>query len=262
MTENGHKGTDFALLDVAAMRAGTDVFAAADGTVLRVRDGVADRRSRVANGRACGNGVLIAHEAGWRTRYCHLRRDSVAVRPGQTVRRGDRLGAIGMSGRAEFPRLHFEVRRDGKAYDPFSAQPPESGCGRPGGSLWRAPEAMAYGSRRIIASGFAPGAVDLAALTKQAVSPATIAPGARTLSLWVVMLGIAEPGWLRLRITGPDGEDVLDRRREVGKTRIRHMEFAASKRRGRRWPPGVYVGEATLERDGGQETARVTVTIR
>jgi hypothetical protein len=262
LTYDGHKGTDFAVRDATAMRAGTDVLAAADGTVLRVRDGMADRGSRRPSDQACGNGVLIAHEAGWRTQYCHLRRASVSVRPGQAVRRGDRLGAIGMSGRAEFPHVHFEVSLDGVARDPFNAAPVASGCARGVASLWRTPATVAYRAYQIIAAGFAPRAVDLAALTKDAGSPPTIAPGAGALVLWVVMLGVREADSLRLRIVGPDGEEVLDHHREIQKTQIRRMEFAGRKRPGSRWQPGVYVGEATLTRDGAGDTVRVTVTIR
>jgi D-3-phosphoglycerate dehydrogenase len=46
-------------------------------------------------GRECGNGVVIAHEDGWETQYCHMRRGSVAVQPGERVARGQTLGLVG-----------------------------------------------------------------------------------------------------------------------------------------------------------------------
>src|SRR3954447_17268207 len=90
LTYDGHDGTDFRVPDLAAQRAGVDVLAAARGRVLRVRDGVADisvqelGRERV-EGTECGNGVVVVHEGGYETQYCHLAKGSVAVRPGDIV---------------------------------------------------------------------------------------------------------------------------------------------------------------------------------
>src|SRR5262245_12582374 len=62
---DGHDGTDFAVRDTKVMEAGIDVLAAADGTVLRVRDGVIDREPSqeqlakvLADQKGCGNGVV------------------------------------------------------------------------------------------------------------------------------------------------------------------------------------------------------------
>ncbi len=131
---DGHKGTDFAIRDTVAMRRGVNVIASASGTVLRVRDGVADRRLRTANdrsrvaGRECGNGLVIDHGSGWETQYCHLRRRSVVVRPGQTVRRGQQLGKVGLSGRTKFPHVHLSIRHDGRVLDPATGRSVGSGC--------------------------------------------------------------------------------------------------------------------------------------
>jgi murein DD-endopeptidase MepM/ murein hydrolase activator NlpD len=50
------------------------------------------------------------------TKYAHLA--DAAVRAGDTVRRGDRIGSVGMSGRSTGPHLHYEVLVDGVAADP------------------------------------------------------------------------------------------------------------------------------------------------
>jgi len=96
-------------LDLAAP-AGTPVRAAADGTVSRA-------------GWAGGYGLLVEvqHANGYSTRYAHL--GSVAVGPGTLVRRGDVLGAVGRTGLATGPHLHFEVRRDGLPIDPMALDP-------------------------------------------------------------------------------------------------------------------------------------------
>ena len=83
-TYDGHGGTDFAIRGLEAMAVGIKVLAAAPGVVKALRDGMADinvaetGRAAAAN-RECGNGVLINHDAGWSTQYCHLRKGSVSA---------------------------------------------------------------------------------------------------------------------------------------------------------------------------------------
>jgi murein DD-endopeptidase MepM/ murein hydrolase activator NlpD len=66
-----------------------------------------------------GKLVTIAHGSGIRTWYAHLSR--VAVRRGQLVLPGQRIGAVGATGLATGPHLHFEVRLRGAAVDPLAA---------------------------------------------------------------------------------------------------------------------------------------------
>ena len=91
-------------LDLIVTR-GTPVLAAADGTVTRAEPS-----------RSTGNTIRIAHAGGYETVYAHL--ESMNVYVGQRVRAGDRIGAVGMSGQAFAPHLHYEVWRDGYAQDP------------------------------------------------------------------------------------------------------------------------------------------------
>jgi murein DD-endopeptidase MepM/ murein hydrolase activator NlpD len=66
-----------------------------------------------------GHLVVVLHRPGVRTFYGHLSR--VAVRWGQRVGAGRRLGAVGASGRATGPHLHFELRVRGAAVNPLPA---------------------------------------------------------------------------------------------------------------------------------------------
>ena len=108
---DGHTGVDIAIRDGKAMAAGVTVVAAASGRVGRVREGVSDQDARTTGGdsaakdQSCGNGVLVDHGGGWQSLYCHLRRGSIVVRPGQTVKTDDPLGRVGLSGETEYPRL-------------------------------------------------------------------------------------------------------------------------------------------------------------
>ena len=85
---------------------GTAVTAAADGVVIYAGDGL----------KVFGNTVLVRHEAGVVTVYGHLSR--MLVERGQTVARGEQLGHSGMTGDADVPKLHFEVRQDSQPVDP------------------------------------------------------------------------------------------------------------------------------------------------
>ena len=94
-------------LDIIAP-AGEPVFATADGTISEVI------RSR----KGLGNQVVIDHGNGYFTRYAHLA-DMEAVK-GRKVRRGARLGYVGVSGNSFAPHLHYEVLRDSVVLDPVN----------------------------------------------------------------------------------------------------------------------------------------------
>ena len=79
---------------------GRAVLAAAPGTVLRMRDGMEDISIRDTGadrgqGSRPGNTVIIDHGDGWETLYGHLRKGSIIVKPGQTVKRASRSGSWG-----------------------------------------------------------------------------------------------------------------------------------------------------------------------
>ena len=65
-----------------------------------------------------GNMLDIRHPDGLVTRYAHLSAFAPGVCVGAAVAGGGMIGAIGTSGHAHGPHLHFEVRVDGRAVDP------------------------------------------------------------------------------------------------------------------------------------------------
>ncbi len=90
-------------------------YAAPTGTPVRtVGDGVVDFAG-VQNG--YGNGVYIKHGGERVTVYAHLSR--IDVRKGQRVEQGQRIGAVGATGWATGPHLHFEFRERGEQVDPL-----------------------------------------------------------------------------------------------------------------------------------------------
>ncbi|MBU6214265.1 peptidoglycan DD-metalloendopeptidase family protein [Patescibacteria group bacterium] len=87
---------------------GTPIHAAADGTVIIVRN------NGGFNG-GYGNYVVITHPNGTQTLYAHLR--AAIVSPGQEVSDSQIIGYVGMTGHTTGPHVHFEVRG---AANPFS----------------------------------------------------------------------------------------------------------------------------------------------
>lgn len=91
-------------LDIAAPR-GTPISAAADGTV---------KFAGWSNG--YGNLVILRHADGRETRYGHS--EKLFVKEGDMVRAGEKIAAVGSTGKSTGPHLHFEVRRNGVPLDP------------------------------------------------------------------------------------------------------------------------------------------------
>ncbi len=95
-------------IDIYA-KTGTPIYAAREGVVVQM---ISTCPNMSANQKECGGGygnyITIKHSNGVYSRYAHL--DSVNVKMGQTVAAGQKIGAIGTSGRVGAAHLHFEIR--------------------------------------------------------------------------------------------------------------------------------------------------------
>ncbi|SHK50835.1 murein hydrolase activator EnvC family protein [Hespellia stercorisuis] len=98
-SDPAHKGRDY------AASTGTPTYSAADGTVL-----IAGYSS------SAGNWVVIDHGNGLVTKYMH--HSSICVSAGQSVSRGQQIGAVGSTGDSTGPHLHFQAESGGVAVDP------------------------------------------------------------------------------------------------------------------------------------------------
>jgi murein DD-endopeptidase MepM/ murein hydrolase activator NlpD len=70
-----------------------------------------------------GYGTLVIVDAGKGVQMLYAHLSAVNVTPGQAVKVGDLLGAVGMTGSTTGPHLHFEVRTGGVAVDPVAYLP-------------------------------------------------------------------------------------------------------------------------------------------
>ncbi len=91
-------------LDIAAPH-GKEVFSPSDGTVVF---------AGLEGG--YGNVIVIDHGYGIKTRYGHLAK--ILVKPGEKVKRGALIAAVGNTGRSTGPHLHYEVRVNGIPQNP------------------------------------------------------------------------------------------------------------------------------------------------
>ena len=96
-----HAGLDF------TAPTGTEIYATGDGVVELVE----------FNYGGYGNQVIINHGYGYKTRYGHMSR--FAVRRGQKIKRGEKVGFVGSTGKSTGPHLHYEVLKDENAINPI-----------------------------------------------------------------------------------------------------------------------------------------------
>lgn len=96
-----HEGIDF-----TASR-GTPIQATGDGKVVKV-----------TRSPSYGNYMVIDHGHGYESLYAHM--DDVIVKRGEKVKRGQKIGTVGNTGRSTAPHLHYEIHLNGRPINPIS----------------------------------------------------------------------------------------------------------------------------------------------
>ncbi len=104
-----HKGLDF------AARTGTPIYAAGDGSIVRI-----------GWFGAYGRYIRIRHGSVYETAYAHMSRFRRGLRVGSRVRQGETIGYVGSSGRSTGPHLHYEILRHGRHVNPRRIALPSS----------------------------------------------------------------------------------------------------------------------------------------
>jgi len=102
-----HKGTDF------GASIGTSILATANGVVVKA-----------SYTKGNGNYVTIKHNNTYSTQYLHMKRRK--VKRGQTVKQGDVIGWVGMTGNTSGPHVCYRFWKNGRQVDPFKEKLPEA----------------------------------------------------------------------------------------------------------------------------------------
>lgn len=102
-------------LNVQQFHNGIDMAAPSGSPILAAADGEVIEASYSAT---MGNYMMINHGSGLFTIYMHA--SSLGVSKGETVSKGQQIGAVGSTGRSTGPHLHFSVRQNGSYVSPWA----------------------------------------------------------------------------------------------------------------------------------------------
>jgi len=260
-TYDGHKGIDIAIRDLAAMKVGVPVVAAADGVIRAIRDGMpdqspSDKFRKNARHLYCGNGAVISHGDGWETQYCHLRKNSLVVKPGSILVRGDKIGLIGHSGMAEFPHLHMSFRYKESVVDPFLGLDPRgtpnATCGKLA-PIWTeaALSALTQSLTVIYNGGFSTERPEISSIRSGLYKAKTLSGDSPSLVFWAEIWWVQKGDKIEISVIGPDGTKLAYYVSEMKKKQARRMVFAGKENPGLSWLSGHYRGVITLTRVSG-----------
>lgn len=268
-TYDGHDGVDIRIPDLRAMESGVAVLAAAAGTVRATRDGMADVSVAETGIDAvrdveCGNGVVIDHEDGWQTQYCHMKNGSISVREGDAVAAGTPLGEVGLSGMTEFPHVHFTVRNGDTEVDPFAIEPAGSrgACafaGDAGTGLWtpHAKAALSYRPAFVLNAGFSDAPLEMEQIESGELTGKDVTAASPALVFYGRAIGLEEGDVQRLVVLAPDGSIFAENEIEpLDRPKAQYMAFTGRKRRDAGWPAGRWTGRYSVIRNGEEVAVR------
>ena len=262
MSYDGHNGVDLRVPTMAAQQKGVSVLAAASGIVKAVREGVADVNVRAAGldsvaGRECGNGVLIEHEGGWETLYCHMAKGSVHVQTGEHVETGTKLGLVGLSGQTEFPHLHFSVGHNGIMVDPFAVG--EKDACEVSHPLWSAAaeDALAYHSPSVINFGFADEPLSVSDVEFGRADAMLPTASSSALVAFIRAIGLKAADVQSFTLRGPGGEVLAHNETPpLDSNMAERFMFVGKRKASAEWPRGTYEAEFQIRRDGTTALSR------
>ncbi len=268
LSYDGHRGIDFRVPTQIDMRRGVAVIAAADGEVVIAKDGqpdllMEDTGPGKTREERNGNWVAIRHGDGWVTTYAHMMKGTVAVKQGERVARGQKLGLIGLSGNSDFPHVHFAVTHRNRLLDPFTGMEPTAACGAERQSLWSpaAQAKLAYRAGGLLSAGFLGRQTTHREAMEGIEQPDSLPADSPVLIFWTTSWGLLQGDRQSLTIIGPDGKVFVSNMREIEKNRATESRWIGKRRRAEPWPAGRYRGIYRLERRvGGATVAVIDIT--
>ena len=196
---DGHTGIDSIIRSFREVKIGVPVFAALDGRVLSVQQGVGGDFNWGPTVSNFDNHVILDHGGEQQSVYGHLAGRSITVKKGQWVAAGTQIGLTASSGNSSWPHLHFTVRQSFAPYEPFAGA-----CGTTAGWVRQPaiPEDAWVADVALSAKAFS-GKADLP--YDEAVRTGTFVRGVRFVNVRVEVRNVAAAGAGRLTIRRPDG---------------------------------------------------------
>jgi len=273
-TYEGHKGTDIMIADADAMKRGVDVVAARGGKIMRVRNSEDDHfpvsqetlDQIKADKKECGNAVLIEHDDGWQSMYCHMKKGSVIVKAGQIVKTGEKLGQVGASGMTQFPHIHIGIIHKASVIDPFTGHDITQACGADGTSLWEKSAGLSYQPLTLFTMGFGDAPPSMKAIEQTRAPKINVTKDSAALVFHAVLLGLKKDDAIALQIIDPDGQVYAQRKIRQEKDRTRQMFYVGRKTpEGAQLKQGVYKGKLVVvssDKSGGitvNETSEIDI---
>ena len=117
---DGHTGIDSMIRSFREVRIGVPVFAALDGRVLSVQQGLGGDYNWGPTVSQFDSHVVLDHGGDQQSVYGHLMWSSITAKRGQWVVAGTQIGLTASSGNSSWPHLHFTMRQGFAPYEPFA----------------------------------------------------------------------------------------------------------------------------------------------
>lgn len=238
-TIDGAKSTHISLANKLSAEQNVPVVASYAGKITTARN----------VGGFCGVRIVIEHEGGWESSYCHLNPRTINVQEGQHVRTGQALGTIGMSGQSNWPHLSYALLRNGMVFDPFSGKTALEGCSLDSQTLWSGGINPLYEPAQVTNIGFNFGAIKSNEILNGTIKNATVMRADTPhIALWAMITNVRKGDNIVMKIVEPSGR-ILEQSDFIANNDHEHYPIYLSKFRQKfTWEDGQYKGVVTLSR--------------
>ncbi len=180
----------------------------------------------------------------YETQYCHMRNGSIAVKAGDDLAAGTRLGEVGYSGAAAFPHLHLSLRKDGQILDPFSGTG-SAACDLPDQSLWM--QTPGYEPGAILRMGWSDAVVAIEELEVGTPPERQPDPTWPALVTYAWLINLQKGDLVTIAIGGPNNFSVANA--ITADSKKAHLWiFSGRPLDATRWPNGIYVAQLRITR--------------
>ena len=223
------KGTEVVIKSLLDMEKGIPVLAAEDGIVTLVKNDLQNKTFY-------GNSVVIQHTKGWKTIYNHLKPDSIKVKKGEIVRKGHQIAELGMSGKTEFPLLHFAVFKE----DKFVASP------------WDPliKDDLKISDIVIANMGISTTNPNIDSVKKGDYENIELLNDVSSIYLWVYGFKFKTGDFLKFSLKNPDDEKIFNKVIKVDKDSKETFFSTEKLKDAESWKPGTYAAKLEFIRTG------------